>query len=101
MKEFLVANPIWFETALALVATVAGAFGALLGLGGGFILIPFLTLVLGVNIHYAIGASLVSVIATSSGAATSTRSARWRRARRRSRWRGGRRGGSPRPASRR
>lgn len=69
MKEFLVANPILFETAIALVSTVAGAFGALLGLGGGFILIPFLTLVLGVHIHYAIGASLVSVIATSSGAA--------------------------------
>lgn len=69
MKEFLVANPIWFETAVALVSVVAGAFGALLGLGGGFILIPFLTLVLGVHIHYAIGASLVSVIATSSGAA--------------------------------
>jgi uncharacterized membrane protein YfcA len=69
MKEFLAANPIWFETTLALVSMVAGAFGALLGLGGGFILIPFLTLVLGVNIRYAIGASLVSVIATSSGAA--------------------------------
>ncbi|MBS1963033.1 MAG: sulfite exporter TauE/SafE family protein [Bdellovibrionales bacterium] len=54
-----------------MVAMVAGAFGALLGLGGGFILIPFLTLVLGVHIHYAIGASLVSVIATSSGAAAS------------------------------
>ncbi len=71
MKEFLVANPIVFETTLAMVAMVAGAFGALLGLGGGFILIPFLTLVLGVHIHYAIGASLVSVIATSSGAAAS------------------------------
>jgi uncharacterized membrane protein YfcA len=69
MKEFLIANPIYFETLLTLVAAVAGALGALLGLGGGFILIPFLTLVLGVNIHYAIGASLVSVIATSSGAA--------------------------------
>ncbi|MBC7386711.1 MAG: sulfite exporter TauE/SafE family protein [Cryobacterium sp.] len=48
---------------------IAGLFGALLGLGGGFILIPFFTLVLGINIKYAIGASLVSVIATSSGAA--------------------------------
>jgi uncharacterized membrane protein YfcA len=69
VKEFLTANPMYFETAIALVSMVAGAFGALLGLGGGFILIPFLTLVLGVHIHYAIGASLVSVIATSSGAA--------------------------------
>ncbi len=69
MRDFLIANPVYFETVLALVSIVAGVFGALLGLGGGFILIPFLTLALGVNIHYAIGASLVSVIATSSGAA--------------------------------
>lgn len=69
MNEFLSESPIVFETVLVLVSTLAGAFGALLGLGGGFILIPFLTLVLGVNIKYAIGASLVSVIATSSGAA--------------------------------
>jgi uncharacterized membrane protein YfcA len=51
------------------VATGAGMFGALLGLGGGVILVPVLTLALGINIHYAIGASIVSVIATSSGAA--------------------------------
>jgi len=43
--------------------------GALTGLGGGVVLIPMLTLVFGVDIRYAIGASLVSVIATSSGAA--------------------------------
>jgi len=47
----------------------AGIFGALLGLGGGVILVPVLTLMLGIDIHYAIGASIVSVIATSSGAA--------------------------------
>lgn len=47
----------------------AGLLGSLTGLGGGFIVIPLLTLLLHVNIHYAIGASLVSVIATSSGAA--------------------------------
>ncbi len=47
----------------------AGLLGSLTGLGGGFIIIPMLTLLLNVNIHYAIGASLVSVIATSSGAA--------------------------------
>lgn len=51
------------------VALVAGAFGALAGLGGGVIIVPVLTLFFGVNIHYAIGASIVSVIATSSGAA--------------------------------
>lgn len=47
----------------------AGTLGALLGLGGGIIVIPVLTLLLGIDIHYAIGASIVSVIATSSGAA--------------------------------
>jgi hypothetical protein len=48
---------------------VAGLVGSLTGLGGGVVLIPMLTLGFGVDIRYAIGASLVSVIATSSGAA--------------------------------
>ncbi len=47
----------------------AGFLGALTGLGGGVVIIPLLTLGFGVDIRYAIGASLVSVIATSSGAA--------------------------------
>ncbi|MGI8745486.1 MAG: sulfite exporter TauE/SafE family protein [Bryobacteraceae bacterium] len=47
----------------------AGFLGSLTGLGGGVIIVPLLTLALGVDIRYAIGASLVSVIATSSGAA--------------------------------
>jgi len=47
----------------------AGFLGSLTGLGGGIVVIPLLTIVLGVDIRYAIGASLVSVIATSSGAA--------------------------------
>ncbi len=47
----------------------AGLLGSLTGLGGGFVIIPLLTLGLHVDIHYAIGASLVSVIATSSGSA--------------------------------
>jgi uncharacterized protein len=47
----------------------AGLIGSLTGLGGGVVLIPMLTLGFGVDIRYAIGASLVSVIATSSGAA--------------------------------
>jgi uncharacterized membrane protein YfcA len=50
-------------------ALVAGLLGSLTGLGGGVVLIPLLTLLFKVDIHYAIGASLVSVIATSSGAA--------------------------------
>lgn len=48
---------------------IAGFLGALTGLGGGVVLVPMLALLLGVDIRYAIGASLVSVIATSSGAA--------------------------------
>lgn len=50
-------------------AFLAGLVGSLTGLGGGVIIIPLLTLVLGVYIHYAIGASIISVIATSSGSA--------------------------------
>ncbi|WP_285059061.1 sulfite exporter TauE/SafE family protein [Pedobacter ginsengisoli] len=50
-------------------AFLAGLIGSLTGLGGGVIIIPLLTLVLGVDIHYAIGASIISVIATSSGSA--------------------------------
>lgn len=47
----------------------AGFLGALTGLGGGVVLVPLLTVFFHVDIRYAIGASLVSVIATSSGAA--------------------------------
>ncbi len=50
-------------------ALLAGFLGALTGLGGGVVIVPLLTLVFGVDIRYAIGASLVAVIATSSGAA--------------------------------
>ena len=48
---------------------LAGFLGSLTGLGGGVVVVPLLTLAFGVDIRYAIGASLVSVIATSSGAA--------------------------------
>lgn len=48
---------------------MAGLLGALTGLGGGVIIVPMLTLAFGVDIRYAAGASLISVIATSSGAA--------------------------------
>jgi len=49
---------------------LAGFLGSLTGLGGGVIIVPLLTLGMGVDIKYAIGTSLVSVIATSSGAAS-------------------------------
>ncbi len=61
--------PITFVIITFLGSLVAGSLGALLGLGGGIIIIPMLTLFLGVDIRYAVGASIVSVIATSSGAA--------------------------------
>jgi hypothetical protein len=51
------------------LSALAGFLGALTGLGGGVVVVPALTLALGVDLKYAIGASLVSVIATSSGAA--------------------------------
>ncbi|MDC8103063.1 MULTISPECIES: sulfite exporter TauE/SafE family protein [Chryseobacterium] len=54
---------------LFLGAISAGLLGSLTGLGGGVIIIPLLTLGFGVPMHYAIGASLISVVGTSSGAA--------------------------------
>jgi uncharacterized membrane protein YfcA len=51
------------------ISVLAGFIGALAGVGGGILVIPALTLVFGVDIRLAIGASIVSVIATSSGAA--------------------------------
>ncbi|QMS90791.1 sulfite exporter TauE/SafE family protein [Nostoc edaphicum CCNP1411] len=48
----------------------AGLLGALTGLGGGVVIVPLLTSVFGVDIRYAVGASLVSVIATSLGTAS-------------------------------
>jgi uncharacterized membrane protein YfcA len=58
-----------FTLTTLVAAFAAGLLGSLLGLGGGIIITPVLTLLLGVDIKYAIGASIVSVIATSSGAA--------------------------------
>ena len=52
-----------------LVSIVAGFVGALFGLGGGVLIIPFLTLVEGVPVPLAVGASIVSVVATSSASA--------------------------------
>jgi uncharacterized membrane protein YfcA len=61
----------WMFTAVVWAGSLAAGFlGALTGLGGGVVIVPLLTLGLGVDMHYAVGASLVSVIATSSGAAS-------------------------------
>lgn len=61
---------IWEFSLLVWVGSfTAGLVGSLTGLGGGVVIVPLLTSVFGVDIRYAVGASLVSVIATSSGAA--------------------------------
>ena len=62
-------NALEFTGAVLTSSLLAGFVGSLTGLGGGVVVTPVLTLLLGVDIRYAIGASLVSVIATSSGAA--------------------------------
>src|SRR5439155_20732544 len=58
-----------FAAILATGSFCAGLVGALTGIGGGIVVVPMLTLLFYVDLRYAIGASLVSVIATSSGAA--------------------------------
>ena len=62
-------TPLDFVVSLALISVAAGVLGSLVGLGGGVVIVPVLTIFYGVNIRLAIGASIVSVIATSSGAA--------------------------------
>jgi len=62
-------TPLTFTLTVFGISVGAGVLGSLLGLGGGIIVVPALTLLLHVDIRFAIGASIVSVIATSSGAA--------------------------------
>jgi uncharacterized protein len=62
-------NILEFTMVIMAFSFGAGFLGSLTGLGGGVVIIPVLTLLFGVDIHYAMGASLISVIATSSGAA--------------------------------
>ena len=62
-------NTLELTAWIALGSLLAGFLGALTGLGGGVVIVPMLTLLFGVDLRYAIGAALVSVIATSSGAA--------------------------------
>jgi uncharacterized protein len=62
-------HPLSFSGVVFALSALAGFLGSLTGLGGGVVVTPALTLLLGVDLHYAMGASLVSVIATSSGAA--------------------------------
>src|SRR2546428_4926093 len=62
-------NVLEFTALVWTGSVIAGLLGSLTGLGGGVVLVPLLTLFFKVDIRYAVGASLVSVIATSSGAA--------------------------------
>lgn len=62
-------NEINFSIILLIGSILAGFIGSLTGLGGGIIIVPLLTLGLGVPMKYAVAASLISVIGTSSGAA--------------------------------
>src|SRR5881394_1644399 len=62
-------NILEFTFLVWIGSVIAGLLGSLTGLGGGVVLVPLLTIFFKVDIRYAIGASLVSVIATSSGAA--------------------------------
>jgi hypothetical protein len=62
-------TPIDFVVTLAIISIAAGVLGSLVGLGGGVVIVPVLTILYHVDIRLAIGASIISVIATSSGAA--------------------------------
>ncbi|MGD0361450.1 MAG: sulfite exporter TauE/SafE family protein [Bryobacteraceae bacterium] len=62
-------NILELTALLGVVSVAAGFLGALTGLGGGVVITPAMVLLLGIDLHYAMGAALISVIATSSGAA--------------------------------
>jgi uncharacterized membrane protein YfcA len=62
-------TPLDLVILLFIISIAAGVLGSLIGLGGGVVVVPVLTLLFHVDIRLAIGASIVSVIATSSGAA--------------------------------
>jgi uncharacterized membrane protein YfcA len=62
-------TPLEFTLITFGISLAAGVLGSLLGLGGGIIVVPALTLLLGIDIRFAIGASIISIIATSCGAA--------------------------------
>jgi uncharacterized protein len=64
-------SPLGFTSVVLAISFFAGLLGSLVGVGGGIVVVPALTLLMGVSIQKAIAASIVSVIATSSGAAAS------------------------------
>ena len=60
--EALGIEALWY----VLTGMVAGLLGAVLGLGGGILIVPILTVLLGLPMHVAVAASLVAVVATSA-----------------------------------
>ena len=72
LLDALGGSPVGLVLALLLLAAAAGALGAILGLGGGLFLVPILVLLFGVDIHLAVAASLVSIIGTSLGSASTS-----------------------------
>jgi uncharacterized membrane protein YfcA len=62
-------NHLEFTAIVLAISVLAGFLGSLTGLGGAIVVTPVLALLLGVDLHHAMGAALISVIATSSGAA--------------------------------
>ena len=70
MHGCLAVTPLFFTLLVAAISLSAGVLGSLVGVGGGIIVVPALSLLLGVDIRHAIAASIISVIATSSGAAS-------------------------------
>ncbi|MDD5199598.1 MAG: sulfite exporter TauE/SafE family protein [Terrimicrobiaceae bacterium] len=62
-------NELAFDLTMFAAAVAAGTLGAMIGLGGGIVITPVLVLFFHIDIRYAMGAALASVIATSSGAA--------------------------------
>lgn len=70
-RRYATLTPLEFVAIVFGISVAAGLLGSLLGLGGGIIIVPALTLLLGLDIKYAIGASILAVIATGSASAAS------------------------------
>lgn len=64
-------SPLEFTVAITGISFFAGLIGSLVGVGGGIVVVPALTLLFGVDIRHAVAASIVCVIATSAGAGAS------------------------------
>ncbi len=69
LPSIVASMPLGADLGIFVISLVAGLIGALAGVGGGLFVVPALTILFGVDIHLAIGASIVGVIATSSGSA--------------------------------